>query len=176
VRDICFLFFVQKGYTIYALFYYSYSHSSFLYIVHSIRVDEIMESNHSEISETMTAEAPIAVIKKRSPRPNQRRREEDDSNNQEKDEREDDGIDREKLKDLKLLRELRQAQTGVAVEDLIRGDKKSSRPNQTADDLKSMLGNQFNSRMDYGMQQEVPHQKLMEEFIEEKLGLKKDTM
>lgn len=134
-----------------------------------------MESKSSEGGES---EIPV-IIKKRAARPNQRRRDDsDDEKNPESTahgDKQDDGIDREKMKDLKLLHQMRQRQGGISVDELIHGDKKASRNNQNSDDLKSILGNQFNSRMDYGFQQEVPHQKIMDEFIDKKLGLKKEV-
>ncbi len=105
-----------------------------------------------------------AIIKKRNNRTNQRKRDSSD-------EEEGSEIDREKLKDLKLLHQLKQRQSGVAVQELVVGDKKSEKSQTTSDDLKTKLGNQFNSHMDYGLQQSVPHQNIMESFVNEKLGL-----
>ena len=131
-----------------------------------------MEEN-SETAEQATAPT-ISFIKKRPNRSNQRKRTDDDEDNTKTtsvDNTKDDGIDREKLKDLKLIHQFKQRASGLSVEELLHGDKKATHNNKQTDDLKSILGNQFNSRMDYGIQQNIPHEKLMEEYINQKLGL-----
>lgn len=126
----------------------------------------------TEVASNDTASS--IIIKKRHTRPNQRRRDDSDDEKPDNGDQQNSEIDRNKLKDIKLLQQVRQRQSGVSVQELILGDKKSDRAGNGTDDLKTIFGNQFNSTMDYGFQQDVPHQKLMEDFIDQRLGLKKD--
>lgn len=81
------------------------------------------------------------------------------------------GIDRQKLDDLKLLHSLKAHKAGISTESLSRGNGKDKKSG-TEKDMKSNFSSQFNSRMDHGIQSTVPHEKIMEDFINEKLGVK----
>lgn len=86
------------------------------------------------------------------------------------------GIDKQKLEDLKLLHSLnsRNRKEGISAEVLLHGNRKDRKLVGSEKDIKaSAFSSQFNSRMDHGIQTQVPHEKLMEDYISEKLGLKK---
>jgi hypothetical protein len=83
------------------------------------------------------------------------------------------GIDKQKLEDLKLLHSVKKRREGISVETLAYGDKKDKKMSSVGD-FKNSFASQFNSRMDHGLQTTVPHEKIMEEYINEKLGVKHD--
>lgn len=81
------------------------------------------------------------------------------------------GIDRQKLGDLKLVHSFKVHKPGISAEALARGEGKDKKSGSIKD-LKSTFASQFNSRMDHGLQSTVPHENIMEDFINQKLGLK----
>jgi hypothetical protein len=90
------------------------------------------------------------------------------------DEGDEHGINRSNLTDLKLLQSLKPHKEGISVEVLNKPSDSTTKSTAKATGS-SAFASQFNSKMDYGIQTNMPHEKIMEEFIEEKLGLNRKT-
>lgn len=91
----------------------------------------------------------------------------------ESEDNEDLGINREKLKALEILKRVSKSHSaGISVNSLNGGNANVS-SKATKSGSQSMFGSQFSVKMDYGLQKTIPHEKIMEEYVEERLGLKK---
>lgn len=123
----------------------------------------------------MSEELPVVSFKKRAVKGNTTRRRETDSN----DALEED-ISADTLRDIKLQQTFRARKSGSSMDSLA---KKSSTVSSTGEananetrTIESVMGTQYSSQMDYGIQSNnIPHKKLMDQFIEDKLGLTQVT-
>jgi hypothetical protein len=77
----------------------------------------------------------------------------------------------ERVKEIKQLQEMRVRKNGISIEELAHSDR-SMREKVDAVErtVENMLGSQFEVRVD-NLDSATPHKRLMEQFINEKLGL-----
>jgi hypothetical protein len=110
------------------------------------------------------------VFKKRGSVAGKIRRKAD--NDDEDDEQE---INTERLLDIKLQQTVRQRKSGASVESLHKlsgSTGKGSGSTGEGGTIESAMGTQYTVQIDNGLQANaIPHKKLMEQFIDEKLGL-----
>lgn len=85
-----------------------------------------------------------------------------------------------KLHEVKHLQDSRTRKNGISAEELAHSQQSSSSSSlkeglhnnkMTEKTVETMLGSQFSSRMDHGLGTTIPHEKIMEAYINEKLGL-----
>lgn len=84
------------------------------------------------------------------------------------------------VSDIKLQQQMRVRKVGASASSLIKPESKQRRDptgtsNATDSTLETVMGSQFSSQMDYGLQESVPHKKILDAFIDEKLGLNNDS-
>lgn len=84
-------------------------------------------------------------------------------------------IDKEYLSDIKLHQTMRMKRAGTTLDNLSR--KKTSSEKTTSgvsktETVETVLGSQFSLQTDSGFDGGLPHEKMMEKYIEDKLGLK----
>jgi len=97
----------------------------------------------------------------------------------EADEEGEEGVDTQSLLDKKLEQKLRQRQPGVDAESINKSGKASITANDTEGrkSLQSVTGKQFSSRKDDGLgsgsSEVIPHEQLLEKYVEERLGERK---
>lgn len=90
-----------------------------------------------------------------------------------------DEVSSETLQDIKLQQTVRARKSGSSLEALSKAA--SSKNTVTGSDeggktIESVMGTQYTTQMDYGIQSNnIPHKKLMEQYIEDKLGLPKPS-
>ncbi len=84
----------------------------------------------------------------------------------------DKGINKRTLEDLKVIHTMKIQREGISTDVLNHVEHKGKRAGSTnVNSSNSSFAAQFDSRMDHGLQTTVPHEKIMDEFINEKLGL-----
>ena len=88
-----------------------------------------------------------------------------------------DEVSSETLQDIKLQQTVRARKSGSSLEALSKAavsKEKTSVSDEGGKTIESVMGTQYTTQMDYGIQSNnIPHKKLMEQYIEEKLGLPK---
>ena len=87
------------------------------------------------------------------------------------DENENDDNDMEQIIDIKLQQSLRNKCSGTSLEDLKIKSSSSSKSSKLDITVETVLGAQFSVQSDSVHQTGVSHDKIMEKYIEEKLGL-----
>jgi hypothetical protein len=83
------------------------------------------------------------------------------------------------LSDVKLQQSVRQRKHGATVDALGKPTttgSSSSSDGMGTKTIESVMGTQYTSQIDYGVQASVPHKKLMDQYIEEKLGAARSSM
>ncbi len=84
----------------------------------------------------------------------------------------DKGINKRTLEDLKVIHKMKIQREGISTDVLNHVEHKCKKASSTSvNSSNSSFAAQFDSRMDHGLQTTVPHEKIMDEFINEKLGL-----
>lgn len=121
----------------------------------------------------MSEDVPIVSFKKRAPKSNSTRKKEDDENPEE-------DISAETLRDIKLQQMFRAKKSGSSIDNLSKkascGLIDGSTDLSETRTIESVMGTQYSSQMDYGIQSNnIPHKKLMDQYIEDKLGISKAT-
>ena len=95
---------------------------------------------------------------------------------------ESEDIDFQALSDIRLQQRFRVRKAGALIstfdkgKDVPNGKKKYSTTGGKSATIETVMENQYSSQMDYGMEDSVPHKRLMDAFIDEKLGLKKNDL
>lgn len=89
-----------------------------------------------------------------------------------------DEISAESLQDIKLQQTVRARKTGSSLEALSKPAVTVKEKPVANDDrgktIESVMGTQYTTQMDYGIgSNNIPHKKLMDQYIEENLGLPK---
>jgi hypothetical protein len=83
------------------------------------------------------------------------------------------GIHKEKLNALEILKKTSKGKNvGISVDKLNKGVVEKSVSSSKSSN--NPFGTQFSSRLDYGLQQSIPHENIMHEYINEKLGVRKE--
>lgn len=80
------------------------------------------------------------------------------------------------LSDIKLQQTIRQRKTGLSIDALSKASKNTASSGVDEVGVKtigSVMGKQYTTEIDYGIQANIPHKKLMDQYIDEKLGLSK---
>lgn len=80
------------------------------------------------------------------------------------------------LADIKLQQTVRQRKSGASIDILSK--PLTSKSSTTSDPyesktIESVMGTQYTSQLDYGLQVNIPHKKLMDQYIDERLGASK---
>ncbi|RYH12701.1 hypothetical protein EON65_37545 [archaeon] len=87
---------------------------------------------------------------------------------------EDDVVDYEKLKAIQESQESRVRKHGVTTEELAHVSKeRKSSSGEEERTVEGMMGTQFSVTVDHGLGTTIPHQRIMEQYISDKLGLQK---
>ena len=124
------------------------------------------------------------VFKKRIIKGNIRKKESDSNQNDLNDNLHDDNdskdeLDKHILEDVKLQQTMRNRKSGSSL--LILTNKNNKNTNLNEDDqvktIESVMGTQYTSQIDYGIDNNntIPHKKLMDEYINERLGISNQT-
>ena len=88
-----------------------------------------------------------------------------------------DEIDKRLLEDIKLQQTMRNRKSGSSLNSLL-SNKTKNETNmvESIKTIESVMGTQYTSQIDYGIENNsIPHKKLMDEYINNKLGISKET-
>lgn len=123
----------------------------------------------------MSEVAPTIIFKKRTAKASSSRKRDDVGEDKEEEEE----ISKTSLSDIKLQQTFRAKKSGSSIDSLSKkstGTVANSESNQNETrTIESVMGTQYSSQMDYGIQSNnIPHKKIMDQFIEDKLGIAKD--
>lgn len=87
---------------------------------------------------------------------------------------EEDVVDEQRLRDIKEQQLARHRKKGVSAESLAKTVKANGAGKSSsggASTVETMLSSQFSVTVDNGLATTVPHEKIMQQYIDEKLGL-----
>eukprot|EP01031_Cornospumella_fuschlensis_P029492 gene29492-35597_t len=105
-----------------------------------------------------------------APQSNIRKRKIDESEEQD----DDDVVDYDRLKAIQESQESRVRKHGVTTEELAQVSKEKKALGKDEErTVEGMMGTQFSVTVDHGLGTTIPHQRIMEQYINEKLGLNK---
>lgn len=124
----------------------------------------------------MAEAAPAVIFKKRAARANSSRKRDAVEDEQQEEEE----ISTTTLSDIKLQQTFRAKKSGSSIDSLSKKATSTVANGETSMSetrtIESVMGTQYSSQMDYGIQSNnIPHKKIMDQFIEDKLGLAKDN-
>lgn len=91
----------------------------------------------------------------------------------------DDEAHSQQLQEIKAQQNMRSRKSGSSADRLYKSghnEKDEAKNPAEKKTIESVMGNQYTAHIDYGIQNVVPHKKLMDEYIEEKLGFSKKIM
>lgn len=91
---------------------------------------------------------------------------------------EEDGINAEKINEFKLLKSLKSRDVGIEYNADGQIAKREIEKNllRSEAEFGSLLKNQFSSQIDHGIGANIAHENIMHKYIDEKLGIKKDSV
>jgi hypothetical protein len=82
------------------------------------------------------------------------------------------------VQDIKFQQTMRARKTGSSIDALtkvVHNNKNVEDDNDQSKTIESVMGTQYTTQVENGLQSTVPHKKLMDQYIDDKLGLSKTT-